>query len=61
MVIEPGMVFYDDFLGEHYMTLGPFHDRDYRTCWRLLVLSSGEETEQLERMLIEDPDVEWLT
>ncbi len=58
--IEPGMVFYDDFIAEYYLTLGRFYDQDYRMCWRLLVLSTGEETEQLERMLVEDPDVEWL-
>lgn len=60
MVIQPGMTFYDDFIGEYYTTLERFYDRDYRTCWRVLVLSTGEETEQLERMIVEDPDVEWL-
>ncbi len=60
MVIEPGMTYYDDFIAEYYTMLERFHDRDYRPCWRLLVLSTGEKTEQLERMIVEDPDVEWL-
>jgi len=60
MVIQPGMTYYDYFIAEYYTTLERFRDRNSRPCWRLLVLSTGEEIEQLERMIVEDPDVEWL-
>lgn len=58
--IEPGMVCYDDFVQEYYLTLERQLGRDGRPYWRLLNLLTGVESEQLERMIVEDPDVEWL-
>jgi len=58
--IKPGMVYYDDFVQEYYLILDNFYDRNRRMCWRLLALSTGKETKQLERMIVEDPDVEWI-
>lgn len=57
--IEPGRVYYDEFIQEYYLTLEPFSNNG-RPCWRVFNLDSGEVTEQLERMIVEDPDVEWL-
>lgn len=54
------MVCYDDFIQEYYLTLERQLGRDGRPYWRLLNLLTGVESEQLERMIVEDPDVEWL-
>jgi hypothetical protein len=58
--IEPGRVYYDEFIQAYYLTLERFYDRG-RPCWRSLMLETGEINETLERMIIEDPDVEWVT
>lgn len=60
VVIQPGMVCYDDFVDEHYLTLSRNCDRDHRPRWHLLNLRTGEEIATLERMLLEDPDIGWL-
>ena len=63
MVIEPGMVCYDEFLSAFYLVVqreprGPNTGRPYL---RMIELETGVEKIELERMMIEDPDIEWLT
>ena len=60
VILTPGAVCYDDFIDEHYLLLELVQDKHGRPYWRMLALREGETVVQLERMLVEDPDVRWL-
>ena len=53
-------MYYDEFLEQFHLVLERFH-RNGRPYWRTLVVETGETNETLERMIVEDPDVEWVT